>query len=257
MNKILTINKNMISSGRKDAAFNPDEERILRGLSEALGASTAIPPKSLDLVVRIITRWEYSDRLPGLDLLRCMAKYPSVAQFSDPQLGSLLDLAISSSMPKGVAPNENAVMMGLRTVANAFGSANGRSIASAQSNEAISFLERVVGIAGGDPIGKFNRNVLIAATTTAINYAVLVHREKLLLPEQRRRLLLLLGAILRNQTDSEVVYRALVALGTLLSTSTAEAVNLDVGGWIRAAGGKASEDRVKGVAAECTKVAPQ
>ncbi|CAM1501523.1 Fc.00g035070.m01.CDS01 [Cosmosporella sp. VM-42] len=256
-NKILSINKTMISSGRKDAALNPSQESTLQELRAALESNKAIPPQALDIVVRIVTQWPYGDRLPGLDLLRCMAKYPTVAHFSSPESGSLLDLAISSSIPSGETPTENAAMMGLRTLANMFSSANGRSVANAQSDEAISFLERISGIKGGEAIGKFNRNVLIALTTCIINFSVLAHKESLLLPEQRRRLLILLGAVLKNSTDSEVLYRALVALGTLLSASKQEAANLGIAGWIQEAKGKSEEERVKGVAAECSKVAPR
>ncbi|KAF5006089.1 hypothetical protein FDECE_7507 [Fusarium decemcellulare] len=256
-NKILSINKNMVSSGRKDAALNPADESTLGDLRSALESSKPVPQNALPLIVRILTQWPYSDRLAALDLLRCVAKYPLVAQFSDPAAGSLLDLATTASLPNGETPNENAAMMGLRTLANMFSSANGRSIISAQSDEAITFLERIIGVST-DPIGPFNRNVLIAATTAAINLSVLVHRERLLSPDQRRRLLLVLGAILSRdgQTDSEVLYRSLVALGTLLSASTAEAKGLGVKGWIQSAAGRSSEDRVKSVAGECAKLAP-
>lgn len=256
-NKILAVNKTIISSGRKDIAFNPDQESALGALREALESSKSLPPGSLELVVRIITAWPYGDRLPGLDLLRCVAKFPLAADFADATHGSLLDLAVTASLPSdGSAPNENAVMMGLRTVANLFSSANGRSVISAQAEKAISFLERVAGLAGGGAIGLFNRNVQVAFTTVGINLAVLAHRERLLSVELRRRLYLVLGSVLkRDQTDSEVLYRALVALGTLLSASTAEAANLGIAGWIQAAGGRSSEDRVKSVAAECSKLA--
>ncbi|KAH7136697.1 WD40-repeat-containing domain protein [Dactylonectria estremocensis] len=257
-NKILTINKNMISSGRKDAAFNPGEQSILSALRESLESSKPVPPQSLSLVVRLVTQWPYSDRLPGLDLLRCVAKFPLAADFSDPQHGSLLDLAVAASIPSsGETPSENGVMMGLRTVANLFSSANGRGVVSANVGKAIGFLERVTGISGGDPIGPFNRNVLIAATTVAINLSVLAHRERLLTPELRRRLIIVLGAVLgKDQSDSEVLYRALIALGTVLLVSHQEAANLGIAGWIQAAGGRSSEDRVKAAAAECAKVVP-
>lgn len=257
-NKILSINKNMVSSGRKDAAFNPGEESALQSLRSALESSKAIPSGTLDLVVRIVTQWPYSDRLPGLDLLRCMAKYPVVAQLSDAQHGSLLDLAIASSIPGDSPPTENAVMMGARTMANLFGTADGRSLASSQADKAISFMERIVGIKGGDAIGKFNRNVLIAVTTSAVNFSVLVNKEKLLTTEQRLRLLVVLGAILKEQNDSEVLYRALVALGTILSGTTAEASNLGgVSAWVEQAEKTGSEDRVKALARECKKLAPR
>ncbi|KAF4973936.1 hypothetical protein FZEAL_9122 [Fusarium zealandicum] len=256
-NKILTINKNMVSSGRKDAALNPSDESTLADLRSALESSKPVPQAALPLLVRILTQWPYADRLAGLDLLRCVAKYPLVAQFSDAAVGSLLDLAIVASLPAGETPSENAAMMGLRTLANMFASANGRSVVGAQSDEAITFLERVVGVSSA-PIGPLNRNVLVAATTAAINLSVLVHRERLLSPDQRRRIAVLLGAVLSRdgQTDSEVLYRALVALGTLLSASNAEAANLGVKAWVQGAAERSSEERVRGVAAECSRVAP-
>jgi phospholipase A-2-activating protein len=256
-NKILTVNKTMISAGRKDAALNPGEQDVLQELRAALEASKTIPPKSLDLVVRIVSQWAYTDRLAGLDLLRCMAKYPLVAQFSSPPYGSLIELAISSSLPSGEMPNENAVMMGARVIANAFASADGRSVANAKADAALSFLERVMGIKGGDAIGKFNRNVLIAVSTALLNYATLVSREKLLSAANHRRLLGLLGAVLADQTDSEVLYRTLIALGTLLAASPQAASGLHVAAWVQGASDRGAEDRIKQVARECAKVVPR
>src|SRR6478752_9814159 len=103
-NKILTINKNMVSSGRKDAALNPSDESTLSELRAALESNKPVPQFAMPLLVRILTQWPYSDRLAALDLLRCVAKYPLVAQFSDPNVGSLLDLAFASSLPQGETP---------------------------------------------------------------------------------------------------------------------------------------------------------
>lgn len=244
----------MVSSGRKDAALNPGEESTLQSLREALVASQPIPPKSLDLVVRIVTAWSYSDRLAGLDVLRCMARYHVVAQYTSDLHGSLIDLAIASSLPSDETPGENAVMMGVRTIANVFASADGRSLASHQANTILSFLERITGIKGGDAIGKFNRNVIVAVSTVALNMSVLVAREKLLTPSERRRLAAILGAILSDQSDSEVLYRSLVALGTVLSTSREAATGLNVKNWVQVASDRGSDDRVKLAAKECAQV---
>ncbi|KAM0265336.1 hypothetical protein ACHAQJ_000176 [Trichoderma viride] len=259
LNKITNVNKTMVSSGRKDVALNPGEETVLQSSKAALDLSKAISPAMLNVILKVVIEWAYSDRLAGLDLLRCVARYPIAAQYQGPQNESLIDVAIASSVPTDFPPNENAAMMGARTIVNLFGSADGRSLASSQADKAISFLERLIGIKGGEPIGKFNRNVLVAVTTVAVNYSVLVNKEKLLVPEQRRRLAAVLGAILKDQTDSEVLYRALVALGTILSTSKDEAKSLGLGvrAWIEGAASKSSEDRVKGVANECLKLIPR
>ncbi|PHH88989.1 hypothetical protein CDD83_6795 [Cordyceps sp. RAO-2017] len=254
--KIFGINKNMVSSGRKDVALNPGEESILSSLREALETSKPIPPGALELIVKIVTLWPYGDRLPGLDVLRCLARYPLAAQYSGPRGETLLDVAISVSLPSESPLNENMVMMSTRTLANLFGSADGRSLASSRAEKAISFLERLAGIQGGEAVGRFNRNVLIALMTSALNFAVLVYREKLLTHDQRRRLLVIVGTAMKDQTDSEVLYRALVALGTMLAAAAADADGLKVKEWVRAAKDQGNEARVASVADECLSRAP-
>jgi phospholipase A-2-activating protein len=253
-NKIATINKNMVSSGRKDAALNPGEEQALKALQEALSTSKTPPPHSTELIVRVVTEWPYTDRLAGLDALRCMAKYRVVAQYSAAEYPSLIHLAIAASLPAEETPNENAVMMGARTIANIFATADGRSAASSHTDAALAFLERVTGTQGAEAIGKHNRNVLIALSTVALNFSVLVARENLLTPQQRRRLFIVFGAIMADQTDSEVLYRTLVGLGTLLMASPELALGSDVKARVQAASDSGSEDRVKQVAADVAKV---
>lgn len=244
----------MISSGRKDVALNPGEETILQACRSALESSKALPPDSLATIIKVVTQWPYSDRLACLDLLRCVARYPMAAQLASPEHGNLLDLAIASSLPSDSTPNENAAMMGARTLVNLFGSADGRSLANSKADKGISLLERLVGVKGGEAIGQHNRNVLIAVTTAAVNYSVLANKEKLLIPEQRRRLAVVLGKVIQEQSDSEVLYRALVALGTILATSKNETKSLGVSAWIEAAASKSADARVQGVASECLKL---
>ncbi len=245
----------MISSGRKDTALNPGEESSLHALRTALESSSAVPADAIPSLVKVVTQWPYSDRLAGLDLLRCVSRFHTVAKYTDETHGTLVELAVAAALPSGETPNENAAMMGARTLANLFSTADGRSVANTRVNTVLSFLERVTGIQGGAAIGPHNRNLLIAATTIAINLAVLVNKEKLLSPNDRRRLLQVIGALLKGQSDSEVVYRGLVALGTVASTSKGDATAVPgISGWVNEAAGKASEDRVKTVAAECKKL---
>ncbi|WYZ45700.1 hypothetical protein EsH8_VIII_001016 [Colletotrichum jinshuiense] len=249
VNKILATNANMISSGRKDAALNPAEQSTLKTVKEAIESSKPISQEGIDLAVKIVTHWPYSDRLAGLDLLRCVAPAPLAADLVVPG-GSFLRIAVASALdaPDGAAPNENSAMMALRTFANIFSTPKGRALAAKEADTAASLLERVLGISGGAPIGQFNRNVLVAATTTLINYAVLASKEKSA-PESKR-FITALGKILSSQTDSEVVYRALVALGTYASTSKAEVKTLGGEGWVKSAVDKVSEARVKQVGHE-------
>ncbi|KAG6040284.1 hypothetical protein E4U41_001071 [Claviceps citrina] len=249
--KLVNVNKTLIASNRKDVALNPGEESMLQSLRIALENGRPIPVQSLDLVVKMVTAWPYGDRLAALDLLRCIARFSSVAQFSDAKHASVLDMAITCSITSDSPPNENAVMMGTRVMANICATADGRSLISSKADKVIQYLERVLGVKGGDGIGKFNRNVLIAVTTSALNLSVLVDKEKLLTPDHRRRLFVVLGAALDEQSDSEVLYRGLVALGTLLTSSKEVASGLAIGSWVRGAKDRAAEDRVKAVADEC------
>lgn len=249
VNKILNINANMISSGRKEAALNPTEQATLKNVKEAIEGSKPVDQTGIDLALKIATQWPYSDRLAGLDLLRCVATSPDAADVSAGD-GSFLQVAVSSALdaPDGATPNENSVMMALRTFANIFASPKGQALAAKEADTAASLIERVLGISGGAAIGQFNRNILIAATTTLINYAVFSHKERSL--PQSKRFIPALGKILSEQTDSEVIYRALVGLGTFASTSKADIKSLGGEQWIKSAVDKVSEVRVKEVGSE-------
>ncbi|KXH33705.1 hypothetical protein CNYM01_12877 [Colletotrichum nymphaeae SA-01] len=249
INKILTINANMISSGRKDSALNPNEQSILKAVKEAIESSTAVSQQGIDLAVKIVTHWPYAERLAGLDLLRCVAPAPLAAKLSLPG-ASFLQIAATSALEAtdGAAPNENSAMMALRAFANIFSSPEGRALAAKEAPLAASVLERVLGISGGAAIGLSNRNVLVAATTTLINYAVLASKEKS--KQESKRFIQALGKVLSTQSDSEVIYRALVALGTFAATNKPEVKSLGGEGWIKGAIDRVSEPRVKHVGQE-------
>ncbi|OLN86566.1 Ubiquitin homeostasis protein lub1 [Colletotrichum chlorophyti] len=253
VSKILAINATMISSGRKDAALNPSEQNTLNAAKEAIASSKPVTQEGIDLAVKIVTHWPYSDRLAGLDLLRCVAPTPLAADLAVPG-GSFLQVAVKSALdaPDGTAPNENSAMMALRTFANIFRSSNGRALAAKEASTAASLIERVLGISGGAPIGPFNRNVLIAATTTLINYAVLASKEKS--TAESKRFIAALGKIITSQTDPEVLYRALVALGTYASVAKVEVKSLGGVEWIKSAIDKVSEPRVKEVGNEALRL---
>lgn len=241
----------MIASGRKDTALNPGQESTLQQLRVALESSGPVPANAIPTIVKIVTEWPYSDRLAGLDILRCIAPSRNAAKYTEGDR-SLLDVTIAASLPSGETPNENAVMMGGRTTANLFGSAEGRALIGSNAEKVIAFLERIVGITG-EAIGKFNRNVLIATTTCGVNLAVLANRERALSPDHRRRLGGILAAVLQEQQDSEVLYRAIVALGTLL-TAGKEAKASGMAALLDRASQASSEDRVKSVEAECRRL---
>ncbi|ROV88411.1 hypothetical protein VSDG_09225 [Cytospora chrysosperma] len=280
--KILSISATMISTGRKDTALNPTEEATLNRLTENLGkaipsvpatipgtAPTAtsqplnISEHDLGLVLKLVTQWPDNDRLPGLDLLRCMATSPIVADFVDSSGSSIIDVALRAAFhPDGGKIVENCAMMAFRVVTNIFTTEQGRQVAYSSVDKVVDYMECLVGISDTvfkGPVGfPGNRNVLMAVTTAALNYSVLgylVSKKKLKLdgevtPEIFGLMGNVLCKILKEQNDSEVNYRALVTLGTIASAGHAGVLkSVGADSAIKEAS-KAGEDRVKNIAQE-------
>lgn len=145
--------------------------------------------------------------------------------------------------------------MAIRVVANLFESAEGRGLLMTKADKALSFLEHVVGLSVQEGFGNPNRNILIAISTSALNYSVIVNKEGALSSGQRNRLLAIIGSIMNKHSESEALYRALVAVGTLMSTSDFDTANFDVLAWIKAASEGSSESRIQSIAKECRALA--
>lgn len=258
VNKIINVNASMISAGRKDAALNPADQTKLKELRYTLQASKPIDDAGLELIMRIVTKWAYSDRLPGLDLLRCATPSAAVAAFRDLQGRSAIQLGIDAALGTDLdtdeapaTPNENCIMMILRAVANVFATPKGREVAASDASRVLGLLERVVGL-NGPGVGRHNRNVLLAATTVVLNYAVLARKSvgaSFAKADSKKTFTRVVERIISEQTDGEVVYRALVALGTWLygNSSGAESIDKDV---VRRAIERIKEDRITGVGKE-------
>ncbi|KAI1809701.1 phospholipase A-2-activating protein [Poronia punctata] len=259
VNKILKVNDALVAAGRKEISLNPSAQNAITTLRQALETNKPVTDEfTIGLVVMMCTQWDYSDRIAPLDLLRCIATSTATAKYKTGDQSSPVQLAISAAVdgvPEGSQPNENCVMMALRTIANLFKTAEGRKLLT-QTSEAsavASFIERVIGTRGRVAIGPFNRNLLIALTTVAINYSVLAStRLGSVSTDNQIRLLSALALLLQKQTDSEVVYRALVASGTLITVigkGAPEAKSLSSP--IRSAKDRVSEARVQTIANEC------
>ena len=257
--KILSLNKSLIESGNKHLALNPSDESVLADLIKALNLgrkSLDVPQPALDLVLRIILEWPYSDRLAGLDLFRCVVQSPTVTSYNHPTHGSVVDIVLDSALQTEGAVNENHVMMALRTLTNLFATAAGQAVAAKNAPRAVEALARIAGV-DGNPIGAQNRNVQIALTSTAFNYSVLNYNNLgngTLAPEVPLLVVNILARVLHSQSDAEVLYRALMAVGMILATgknAQKAAKELEIGDVIQSALQKSSEERVKDVAQEC------
>lgn len=135
-------------------------------------------------------------------------------------------------------------MMAIRCVSNLLQTDKGRMLASTEFDQIHPLLSPF--------LTSSNRNLIIALTTLYINYSVLLTSEN----NADRALSLLsdLSKILTSATDSEAVYRALVATGTLLSLGPdfCEAGRdiLQIGDAVSHAEHKVKEPRIRNVIAE-------
>ena len=281
--KIASISATMISTGRKDFALNPTETATLDRLSENLAKSIpsvpgivpgtapaaipeplAVSEHDLGLVLKLVSQWPANDRLPGLDLLRCLATSPMVAGFTDPSGGSVVDVALRAAFhPDEGKIVENCAMMAFRVITNIFTTEQGRQVAYQNADKVVDYMECLVGTSDTvfqGPVGfPGNRNVLMAVTTAALNYSVLsylVSKKKVkvdgeVTPEVFGLLGNVLSKILKEQKDSEVNYRALVALGTIASAGHADVLKAVGADSAVKESSKTGEDRVQKIAQEC------
>lgn len=283
--KILSINATMISSGRKDFALNPTEEATLHRLTENLGKTIPGVPASvpgtaaaatsqplsisehdLGLVLKLVSQWPDNDRLPGLDLLRCMATSPLAASFTDSSGNSIIDIALRAAFhpSSGSRINENCAMMAFRVITNLFTTEQGRQIAHTHAEKVVDYMEALVGISDTPfkgPVGfPSNRNVLVAVVTAALDYSVLaylVSKKKIsvtgnvITPEVFGLLANVLARVLQDQADAEVNYRALAALGNIASAGHAQVLrSLGVDSAVKSVAKAGAEERVTNLAKE-------
>lgn len=277
--KLKSLNEKHVLAGNKHIALNPDGikglESVLQAVMGTAPQKTA-PPTLLEAqrsVYNIITQWPYSDRLPALDVLRCLVAWPGSASLKDPKYGNLIDIALKGALAtQDPIPSEsledfiqtlaasnlntNNVMMALRTVTNLFTTPEGRALAAASAPAIIGTLARITGVEGEcAPVGLENNNLQIALTSATFNFACLafnergsVHLEQILLLCQ------IAEDVIRRQADPEVLFRALMTLGMVLAIggdARELARTLEVGEPVGEAAKKGGEARIKTVAGEC------
>ncbi|KAF7868743.1 uncharacterized protein EAF02_009479 [Botrytis sinoallii] len=248
--KIEEVNKALINDGQKGVSLNPEELEVLQTLRKHLESTGATNTSQsvnggLDLAIKLSTQWPYKDRLAGLDLLRLLAIAPETATFRSNGGSSIIDV-FSQAALESSPPSENHVMMAVRGFANLFDSTEGRQLATDNFDKVHVLIKTAIQTST-------NRNLLVAATTVYINYAVLFAETD---PDFEQVLAVLdtVTSILKTQVDSEVIYRGLVALGTLLTVGDEiREAGKDVYGVLTAVDGcvkKAADPRVKNVGKE-------
>lgn len=279
--KLRSLNEKHLLAGNKHIAMNPDGlSRLEAAMQATMGSTTkSKPPASLSEAQRsvytIITQWPYGDRLPALDTIRCFVAYPGAASLTDNNYGNLVNMVLRGSLDTqqpiqhtgltlaefatkfDQAPvNPNNVMMALRTITNLFGTTEGRKLVTQEASAIASLLVRIAGVDSNQgPIGPDNTNLQIALTSTAFNLACLAFNERDSIDlEVLLQLCQVSEAVIRRQSDPEVLFRALMTLGMILTIggdARDVAKTLEVGEPVGEAAKKSGEARIKMLAQEC------
>ncbi|KAF1978965.1 phospholipase A-2-activating protein [Bimuria novae-zelandiae CBS 107.79] len=242
--KLQEFNQALVNDGSKGLSLNPsDIEQLSAAVSSmAKGNVKNVDTAAIELIIKAATEWPEDKRLPGLDLLRLLFAAEEPVAYLTTEQNILQRLAGSGAF----APTSplNNTMMAVRSLSNLFRTDIGRAIAGQEFDQIHGYVSTF--------LTSSNRNLIIAVTTLYINYSVLLTEEN----NADRVLSLLddLNKILNTAKDSEAIYRALVATGTLLSLGAdfceAGREILQLGSAISVAENQAKEPRVKSVVAE-------
>jgi phospholipase A-2-activating protein len=243
--KLQEFNQALIDDGQKGISLNPSNVEQLSTTVTAVekGNGTGVDLAGVDLLMKAATQWPADKRLPALDLLRLVLVFKEpTAYLALPEQNLWSALSESGVFTPSSPPNNT--MMAIRCISNLLQTEEGRSLASKEFDQLHPLLSPF--------LTSPNRNLIIALTTLYINYSVLLTSEN----NADRALSLLddLSKILTSATDSEAVYRALVATGTLLCLGAdfCEAGRdiLQIGDAVKHAEQQVKEPRIKNVIAE-------
>ncbi|KAK2793994.1 hypothetical protein FQN51_000967 [Onygenales sp. PD_10] len=219
--RLQELNTKLVSEGLKDVSLNPSELETVITLCAQLDKTSPLKKSpevefGLPLVVKIATTWPAANRLPGLDLLRLLAAATPLTATSDYSGEDLITLLVSSGVFDSPL-NVNNAMLAARTLANLFETEGGRNLAISKFDDIIKSVGSATASAGNPP----NRNLTIAVSTLYINFAVFVtSASNASNPDSADKGLSLLAELTKlmaQEKDSEAIYRALVALGTLVT----------------------------------------
>lgn len=218
--KIKTMNQALVDAGDSAALSRAELDQIeaIDRLIQLDKREFGDKPAGLDVAIKIATTWEYPQkRMAGLDILRVLAVSSTAANFKGPNGESFIDVLLTS-VNAASPPDENNAMLAIRAFGNLFQSEQGRKLVLEQR-------EKILHLCAGPVENKSqNRNLMIAISTLALNFSVFLASEDGCKPDEKTTfdigttLLELLARLLSEQKDAEVLYRGLVATGTLLAS---------------------------------------
>lgn len=255
--KIGELNEQMANEGFREVTLGPSQidiiDAMIKSLEQRIGATPTTDDalkQGVNVVVHMIKTWPVSPQLPALDLLRLLAAAtPDTALYRSADGNTIVDVLEESKVFED-PDRPNHIMLAARAFSNLFETSQGQRLA----DESFGKTRSLVAASKNSS----NRNLIIAITTLYLNYAVLFtsssHSSQPESMDRGQTLMDDLTGIIRSTTDSEAIYRGLVAAGTLLGLG--EELQLaakeiyDLEGALKKAEQTVKEPRVKGIVAE-------
>ncbi|KAF0360437.1 phospholipase A-2-activating protein [Gigaspora margarita] len=207
------------------------------------------------VIRKIITQWPFENRFPGIDLLRLQILYtPIPAQYVEND-NNIIHLLINSASMNSWSKDQDTptkdqetnMMLGLRALTNLFNVEEGKIIIKREASTIIDMISHTW--------KSTNKNLRIALVTVFLNFSVLYKtnaNEDVIL-----QLMATLVELLENENESEVVYRALVTLGTFIIQNQAAkeaAEAFDVKNVVKLVSTKTNEARINSIANEFSRL---
>ncbi|KAG8859365.1 hypothetical protein FRB96_004580 [Tulasnella sp. 330] len=222
-------------------------ERIFTFLQSASsGASTpALQWSDIDQVLQILSRWPESTQFPLIDVLRLVNIYCPDPTGAPPNskiqmLDDLLAVAKwneQAAAASGKSRDTNALLV-LRALANCFHvSPNGAASGNGQwTSRLFPEMKKV-------SYEKLNKSQRVALATLLFNFSCVVLTQEVIAEAGQAHLELTLRVLREETSDSETMYRALVAFGNTLSTG--KIAESTFPGILDGVASRFSEDRMK------------
>ncbi|CAO3696066.1 unnamed protein product [Umbelopsis ramanniana] len=207
-----------------ETALSPEQfEHVLSGIqylqNPAASANGQEQRSAIEAIAKMVTTWPVDLRFPGLDLLRLYALYQPallIASLADSDLEAFFRVwanlnELNTAVNKTLETN---YMLAIRTYVNLFGSDAGLEYIKSHQLSIYSLL-----LADGAWQNFKTKNFRLAIATLFLNFSVLATTSSL---EEEGELLLVQNLIefLKSESDDQNVYRAVVAIGTLVTQST-------------------------------------
>uniref|UniRef100_A0A4W3HKP9 Phospholipase A-2-activating protein n=1 Tax=Callorhinchus milii TaxID=7868 RepID=A0A4W3HKP9_CALMI len=203
--KVMELNENTLTEQKLSS---DDLQMLEKLLSIISNPSTLETPTTQQLdVLWKAAQWPEDILFPVLDILRLAVKHPAVNEHfcSENYRTQFSNYLLNKINLQGKPANQ---MLILRTVCNCFASGSHGSKLMMSLRETV--LSQAIEMRGAS-----NKNIHIALATLILNYAVILHAGNDI--EGKAHCLSIISTAMEVLQDPEAIFRALVALGTIIS----------------------------------------